>query len=226
MHQFVKMLLQEFEKNANPQRALEMSAYMKHIDEFYGIPSPQRKQFAKDILNSHGKDALLDWQEIILSLMNKGKREGMYSAIEFAERAHKYWEEDAIDFLTILIFHRSWWDTVDAIAPLIGIYFEKFPEKRDAYIAQWMESENFWLWRICLLFQKRYKKDTDDQLLYALCVKLADEKEFFIRKGMGWALREYSYVNPESVRDFVEKSPLSALTKKEALKAINRRNHS
>jgi len=52
------------------------------------------------------------------------------------------------------------------------------------------------------------------------------EKEFFIRKGMGWALREYSYVNPESVRDFVEKSQLSALTKKEALKAINRRNHS
>ena len=136
MHQFVKMLLQEFEKNANPQRAQEMSAYMKHIDEFYGIPSPQRKQFAKDLLNSHGKDAMSDWQEIILSLMNKGKREGMYSAIEFAEKAHKHWEEDAIDFLTILILHRSWWDTVDAIAPLIGIYFEKFPEKRDAYIAK------------------------------------------------------------------------------------------
>jgi 3-methyladenine DNA glycosylase AlkD len=158
--------------------------------------------------------------------MNKGKREGIYSAIEFAEKAHKHWEEEAIDFLTKLILHRSWWDTVDAIAPLIGIYFEKFPEKRDAYIAQWMESGNFWLWRICLLFQKRYKQDTDEQLLYALCVKLAGEKEFFIRKGMGWALREYSYVNPESVRDFVEKSPLSALTKKEALKAINRRNHS
>jgi 3-methyladenine DNA glycosylase AlkD len=226
MHQFVKMLLQEFEKNANPQRALEMSAYMKHIDEFHGIPSPQRKQFAKDVLNSYGKDALLDWQEINLALMNKGKREGMYSAIEFAEKAHKHWEEDAIVFLTKLILHRSWWDSVDAIAPLIGIYFEKFPEKRDAYIAQWMESGNFWLWRICLLFQKRYKKDTDEQLLYALSLKLAGEKEFFIRKGMGWALREYSYVNPESVRDFVEKYPLSALTKKEALKAINRRNHS
>ena len=226
MHQFVKMLLQEFEKNANPQRAFEMSAYMKHIDEFYGIPSPQRKQFAKDILNSYGKDALMDWQEINLTLMNKGKREGMYSAIEFAEKAHKHWEEDAIDLLTKLILHRSWWDTVDAIAPLIGIYFEKFPEKRDAYIAKWMESGNFWLWRICLLFQKRYKQDTDEQLLYALCVKLAGEKEFFIRKGMGWALREYSYVHPDSVRDFVEKSPLSALTKREALKAINRRNHS
>lgn len=226
MHPFATLLLDFFEVNADVNRGKEMSAYMKHIDEFYGIPSPQRKQFAKDILNAYGKDALLDWQEIILTLMNKGKREGMYSAIEFAEKAHKHWEEDAIDFLTILIVHRSWWDTVDALAPLIGIYFEKFPEKRDAYIEKWMESGNFWLWRICLLFQKRYKQDTDEQLLYALCVKLADEKEYFIRKGMGWALREYSYINPESVKDFIEKSPLSALTKKEALKAINRRNHS
>jgi 3-methyladenine DNA glycosylase AlkD len=226
MHPFVTLLLQIFEHNADAKRAIEMSAYMKHIDEFYGIPSPQRKQFAKDVLNTCRKDALLDWQEIILNLMNKGKREGMYSAIEFAEKAHKHWEEDAIDFFTKLILHRSWWDSVDAIAPLIGLYFKKFPQQRDEYINTWMESGNFWLQRICLLFQKRYKKDTDEQLLYALCLKLAGEKEFFIRKGMGWALREYSYVNPESVRDFVEKSPLSALTKKEALKAINRRNHS
>jgi len=226
MHPFVAILLRFFEVNADAKRATEMSSYMKHIDEFYGIPSPQRKQFAKDILKAYGKDALLDWQEIILTLMNNGKREGMYSAIEFAEKAHEYWDEDAIDFFVILILHRSWWDTVDALAPLIGMYFLKFPENRDTYIKKWVESGNFWLWRICLLFQKRYKQDTDDQLLYALCLKLAGEKEFFIRKGMGWALREYSYVHPDSVRDFVEKSPLSALTKREALKAINRRNHS
>jgi len=226
MHQFVTLLLHTFEHNADAKRAIEMSAYMKHIDEFYGIPSPQRKQFAKDVLNTCGKDALMDWQEIILTLMNKGKREGMYSAIEFAEKAHKYWEEDAIDFFTKLILHRSWWDSVDAIAPLIGLYFKKFPQQRDEYIKTWMESENFWLQRICLLFQKRYKQDTDEALLYNLCLRLADEKEFFIRKGMGWALREYSYANPESVKKFVERSPLSALTKKEALKAINRRYQS
>lgn len=226
MHSFVTFLLQFFEVNADPKRATEMSAYMKHIDEFYGIPAPLRKSFAKDILHAYGKDALLDWQEIVLALMNLGKREGMYSAIEFAEKAHKHWNEDAIDFLIILILHRSWWDTVDALAPLIGIYFQKFPLQRDHYVNTWMASGNFWLQRICLLFQKRYKQQTDHQLLYDLCLKLAGEKEFFIQKGMGWALREYSYVNSSSVKQFVENAPLSALTKREALKAINRNHQS
>lgn len=226
MHPVATSLLRIFEENADSKRALEMSAYMKHIDEFYGIPAPVRKQFAKDVLNSDGNNALSDWQEIILDLMKHGKREGMYCAIEYAEKAHKHWKEDAIDYLMMLILHRSWWDSVDALASLIGIYFKKFPQKRDAFINEWMVSDNMWLRRICLLFQKRYKQDTDEQLLFSLCLKFAGEKEFFIRKGMGWALREYSYVNPESVREFVEKSPLSALTKKEAMKAINRKNHS
>lgn len=226
MHPLASSLLHVFEKNADQKRALEMSAYMKHIDEFYGIPSPKRKQFAKDVLHAHGKDALSDWQEITLDLKKYGKREAMYCAIEYAEKAHKYWKEDAIDVLMILILHRSWWDSVDALASLIGIYFKKYPEKRDGYINAWMESDNMWLRRICLLFQKRYKQATDEQLLFSLCLKFADEKEFFIRKGMGWALREYSYVNPESVREFIEKSPLSALSKKEAMRAINRKNHS
>lgn len=226
MHPLASSLIQLFEQNADPKRAIEMSAYMKHIDEFHGISAPVRKQLAKDVVNAHGKDALSDWKEIILSLMKYGKREGMYCAIEYAEKAHKYWKEDAIDYLLTLISHHSWWDSVDAIAPLIGIYFKKFPKKRDEYIKMWMESGNLWLLRTCLLFQKRYKQDTDIQLLYALCLQLASEKEFFIRKGMGWALREYSYVNPDSVSDFVEKSPLSALTKKEAMRAIKRKNHS
>jgi len=226
MHPFATSLLEVFEQYADPKRAAEMSAYMKEIDAFYGIPSPHRKQIAKEVLNAHGKGVLQDWQVICSTLMKHGKREAMYSAIEFAEKAHKHWKEDAIEQLMQLIAHHSWWDTVDAIAPLVGIYFEKFPEKRDAYIALWMESEDFWLCRICLLFQKRYKQDTDEQLLYGLCLKLANEKEFFIRKGMGWALREYSYVNPASVQDFIQKSPLSALTKKEGMKAIIRRNQS
>jgi len=139
MHPFVTLLIRIFEDNADGNRAAEMSAYMKHIDEFYGIPSPQRKQFAKDVLNTFGKDALLDWQEITLTLMNNGKREGIYAAIEFAEKAHKYWDEEALKTLLDLIHHRSWWDSVDAIAPLIGMYFKKFPQQRDQHIETWMK---------------------------------------------------------------------------------------
>jgi 3-methyladenine DNA glycosylase AlkD len=226
MHSFTVFLIELFDHNADSERAMPMKAYMKDIDEFYGIPSPQRRELLREALQQFPKHILNNWADISFSLARYGKREAMYCAIEIAEKAHKYWNEEALKTLLDLIHHRSWWDTVDAIAPLIGMYFKKFPYQRDEYIETWMESGNFWLQRICLLFQKRSKQDTDESLLYTLCLRLADEKEFFIRKGMGWALREYSYVNPESVRDFVEKSPLSALTKKEALKAINRKYQS
>ena len=226
MHTFAAFLIELFEYHADSERAMPMKAYMKDIDEFYGIPSPQRKELFREALQQFPKSILIDWADISVSLATHGKREAMYCAIECAEKAHKHWDEDAIESLITLILYHSWWDSVDALAPLIGIYFQKYPHKRDHYVKAWMESENFWLWRICLLFQKRYKQDTDEALLYGLCLKLASVQEFFIRKGMGWALREYSYVNPLSVQDFVEKSPLSALTKKEAMKGINRNNQS
>ena len=226
MHDCTKALLSAFEHNADPERAIPMRAYMKDIDAFYGIPSPIRKQLLRQILAQYPKSIFSEWKPIVIELIEEGNREAFYCAIEIAEKARKYWDVEAIDILLKMSHHTPWWDTIDAIAPLIGIYFKAFPEQRDHYISEWMKSGNMWLQRICLLFQKRYKSETDKELLFELCLRLADEKEFFIRKGMGWALREYSYVNPKAVSSFVQTSPLSALTKKEAMKAINRLLHS
>jgi 3-methyladenine DNA glycosylase AlkD len=226
MHDCTKAVLSAFEQYADPERAIPMRAYMKDIDAFYGIPSPTRKQLLRQTLAQYPKSILSEWKQIVIELIEKGNREAFYSAIEIAEKAYKYWDVGAIDVLLKMSHHKPWWDTIDAIAPLIGMYFKAFPEKRDHFISEWMNSGNMWLQRICLLFQKRYKSETDKELLFELCLRLADEKEFFIRKGMGWALREYSYVNPKAVSSFVQTSPLSALTKKEAMKAINRKNHS
>jgi len=226
MHACSQSLLSAFDEHADSNRALPMRAYMKNIDAFYGISSPDRKQLCNNILAQFPKTILSDWQIIVKDLMKKGKREAMYAAIDIAQKAHKHWDLKAIDTLLELALHHSWWDTIDAIAPLIGIYFEKYPDKRNSLIEKWMHSGNFWLQRLCLLFQKRYKSNTDKELLFSLCLRLAKEKEFFIRKGMGWALREYSYVNPKDVKQFVLSSPLSPLTKKEALKVIERTYHS
>ncbi|MFN4902567.1 MAG: DNA alkylation repair protein [Ignavibacteria bacterium] len=226
MHACSQALLSAFDEHADSKRAMPMRAYMKDIDVFYGIPSPNRKKLCKHVLAQFPKTILKDWQHIVRDLMNKGKREAMYAAIDIAEKAHIYWDEEAIDILLEMALYRSWWDTIDAISPLIGTYIEKNPNKRDSLIEKWMRSGNFWLQRICLLFQKRYKTRTDKELLFSLCLRLADEKEFFIRKGMGWALREYSYVNPKEVKQFVLSSPLSPLTKKEGLKVIERKHQS
>ena len=226
MYPCSQALLSACNHHADPQKAIPMYAYMKEIDAFYGIPAPLRKQVLRQTLAEFPKDILSDWKTIVIELMRNGKREAFYSAIEIAEKSVKHWDEDAIDTLLEMVHYHSWWDTIDAIAPLIGIYISLFPQHRDRFISEWMSSGNFWLQRICLLFQKRYKSHTDQKLLFDLCLRLAEEKEFFIRKGMGWALREYSYVNPKAVSAFVHASPLSALTKKEALKVINRLHQS
>lgn len=81
-----------------------------------------------------------------------------------------------------------------------------------------MDSENIWLQRTCLIFQLRYKKETDFELMQSYIIRLAAQKEFFIRKAIGWALRQYAKENPEAVKDFIARQELSNLSKREALK--------
>lgn len=223
MHELAKDLLTAFEEHADSKRAVPMRSYMKDIDAFYGIPAPLRKQLLRHILGMYPKTILSEWESILKDLTCTGKREAMYAAIEIAEKAHKHWKVNAVKTLLAIVHHRPWWDTIDALAPLIGIYFDRFPEQRNVLIEEWMASGNMWLQRICILFQKRYKTNTDKELLFSICMRLANEKEFFIRKGIGWALREYAYVNPKAVQEFVSTSPLSSLSKKEALKALARK---
>jgi 3-methyladenine DNA glycosylase AlkD len=94
----------------------------------------------------------------------------------------------------------------------------RFPEVRDEHIGRWRRQENFWLRRTTLLFQLRYKEQTDADLLYALINENLGDSEFFIQKAIGWALREYSKSDPLAVQQFVANSELSGLAHREALK--------
>ncbi|MBK7987751.1 MAG: DNA alkylation repair protein [Ignavibacteria bacterium] len=121
-----------------------------------------------------------------------------------------------------MILMTSWWDTTDAISSgIIGEYLRKQSQDRiRTYAEHLMKSDNMWLQRTALIFQRKYKDQTDKELLFSLCERLSESKEFFIRKGMGWALREYAYREPELVRDFVLSHSVSPLTRREALKDI------
>ena len=120
-----------------------------------------------------------------------------------------------------LITTKSWWDTVDGLAAnQVGEHFQRYPELRGKCTKRWMASGNIWLQRTCLIFQLRYKKQTDFELMKSFIIPLAGSKEFFIRKAIGWALRQYSKFEPARVIDFVESQPMSHLSKKEALKLI------
>jgi len=125
-----------------------------------------------------------------------------------------------IEFLEELILANSWWDTVDWISKLVGMHFKRFPQLIVPVTERWMDSGNFWLQRVCLIFQLSYKEKTDADLMFKYVRRVADSKEFFLQKGAGWALRQYSRTNPEAVREFLASTRLSALTKREAMRLI------
>ena len=131
-------------------------------------------------------------------------------------------EKEDIDLFEYMVTNKSWWDTIDYIAPkLIGNYFKKFPEHRELYIQKWIASNHIWLQRSAILFQLKYKSDLDMKFLERIILSLNNTDEFFINKAIGWVLREYSRTNPNWVVEFVKKIPLSNLSKKEALRLIN-----
>ena len=121
------------------------------------------------------------------------------------------------------LLNKSWWDTVDCIASeWLGPYFKMFPEKIQSVTLSWNTSSNKWLQRSSIMFQKAYKKNTDTELLVKYILHCSKSKDFFIQKAIGWALREYSKTDSEWVKQFVNKNELATLSKREALKRINR----
>ena len=113
----------------------------------------------------------------------------------------------------------SWWDTIDFISTkLVAQYFISFPEKRDEVIDRWISSGNLWLRRSAILFQLKYKDRMDIHFLVGIIERLIPSQEFFINKAIGWVLREYAKTNPGWVQSYVETTPLSNLSKREALK--------
>lgn len=137
------------------------------------------------------------------------------------EATKKGFEENDISIIEKIIITNSWWDTVDVIAKyLVGGYLKQYPQVRETVIGNFSSSDNMWLNRTAILFQLGYKKDTDKVILFRECDKHKGNKEFFIRKAIGWALREYAKANPEAVKVFVKTARLSPLSEREALKNL------
>jgi 3-methyladenine DNA glycosylase AlkD len=213
-------LTNAFEKAAVASDRMPMIKYMKGHFDFYGVRSPKRKELFREILKSNGIPPQQLAIKIILDLMNHPKREMNYAAIDLALRVQKkYSQPEDLQWIREIILTRSWWDTVDGIAPnILGKFLQNYPELRDPCLKDFIQSDNIWLQRSTLLFQLRYKQDTDQDTLFTLCKSLSYSKEFFIQKAIGWALRQYAYTNKEAVYGFVEGHSLSNLSKREALK--------
>jgi 3-methyladenine DNA glycosylase AlkD len=219
LHPYWIPLQQAFAAHANEQVAKGASAYMKNISVFYGIKSPERRMLQQQFTKTYGLPEIHMLEELVQHAWNQPQREFQYAAMEVVFKLKKQFAPNHILLFEFMILNKSWWDTIDFIAPnLVAEWFRKFPNERDRVISKWMLSGNIWLQRSCLLFQLKYKQQTDQTLLFSLTERLSGEKEFFIRKAIGWALREYAKVNPDPVKSFVDTTPLSGLSRREALK--------
>lgn len=214
-------LQEQFLAHADSANALAMSKYMKNKFIFFGIKSPLRKDLLKEFLKIYGLPPVADMPEIVRFLWQQPQREYQYLAIDLLEKYAKKQEKDWLLLFEELISTQSWWDTVDLLAShCVGDYFKKYPDQKLATIEKWLLSENMWLQRTCLLFQLNYKKQTDEQLLFDCILRVAESKEFFIQKAIGWALRQYARINPQAVLSFTESVQLKPLSLREALKHL------
>lgn len=213
-----------FETHANPLLADRMSRYMLGKFGFFGIQSPLRKQLSASFIAANGLPDPADFEGVVKQVWAMPQRELQYTIMEMASRKAFLYAEHQIHLFEYMILQKSWWDTVDYIAAnLVGSWLRKNPGKTTEVTAAFMNSGNMWLMRTVLLFQLKYRKETNEALLFETITALKTSPEFFIRKAIGWSLREYSKTNPEAVIRFVENNTLSGLSKREALKIITKK---
>lgn len=191
--------------------------------EFFGIKAPKRREIQKSFFQKQNLPKKQDLEEIIKELWKKSQREFQYFAMEFCLKYIKQMEEKDVFLFEYMITNKSWWDTVDLIATkLVSEYFKKYPEKTEFFVKKWINSKNIWLQRTAILFQLKYKEKTDIMLLSFVIESLLGSNEFFINKAIGWVLRNYSKTNPQWVKDFVNRTSLENLSKREALRLIEK----
>ncbi|MBK7964674.1 MAG: DNA alkylation repair protein [Bacteroidetes bacterium] len=220
-HPLTKKIIVAFDAHLDDELAIGMKAYMKGRFDYLGIKSPVRAEILKPFFLEVKELETKEWMLVVEQLWNQKFREYQYVALEITRKKIKDFKPEHLPFLEKLITEKSWWDSVDTVASnLVSAYFKKYPEKIPDAISRWTKTNNFWLHRTCIIFQLKYGDKTDQKLLFDLCAKYANEKEFFMRKAIGWALRQYSKFNPVAVKIFIQKQELSPLSIREASKYL------
>lgn len=215
---YLNFLKKHFQQMGSPEVAQGQMRYMRYQFEFYGMKAPVWYPFSKKIIGEQGVLMGEDLKEFVRLCYADEHRELQFFSIEMVQTGLKNQDSDFIDFLEEMICTKSWWDTVDWLSKIVGMHFKKYPGLVRPVTERWMQSGNIWLQRACLIFQLMYREKTDKDLLFEYIRQLRYSKEFFIQKGAGWALRQYSKTNPEAVIDFIRQEELAPLTKREGLK--------
>ncbi|WP_255452100.1 DNA alkylation repair protein [Sporosarcina sp. ANT_H38] len=212
-------IIEKFEANRNEELAGPMQAYLKNHFRFLGIKSPLRKDLLKEQFVEYELPEPEKFFDEVWKLYSLPEREYQYAAFALIEKMKKHLTTKDFSALLQLIETKSWWDSVDTIAPhFIGHIVKLDRDYGEKIMLEWSLSENMWTNRSAILHQLKFKQQTDTDLLFQIIKQHSGSKEFFIQKAIGWALREYAKTDPNCVQSFIEEHPLKPLSKREALK--------
>ena len=208
----------------DPDRAVSMQRYLKTEMPMYGLQKAARLEVEKVMHQHVVVDTIEMYQATITSLWQLPHREEKYLAVDLALKHKQFIGLEALDLFESMIREDyMWWDLCDPISVnLIGriaLYHDIEPK-----LSQWIDDDNMWIRRTAILAQLKHKTKVNADLLFGFCRERMHEKEFFVRKAIGWALREFSKTNPDAVIGFLnqEKTNLSGLSYREGAKVLVR----
>lgn len=212
----------------DPERAAAQQAYMKSQMPFRGITAPQLRSLLRPILADAAREISerREWEEAVRELWDGAThREERYAATALTgHRAFRGWQDpDTLPLYRHLVVTGAWWDHVDEVAAnRIGPILLSHKEEVTPQVEQWIEDEDLWLRRTAILCQLTFKERTDLGLLRAAIEPNLEDPSFWIRKAIGWALRQYARTDPDWVRATVAEydGRLSGLSRREALKHL------
>ena len=231
-HPLVRTVRRALAEAADPTKAAAMQTYMKSAMPYRGVSAPVLKLVCRNAFKAHPLVTAAEWRRVVLDLWRHAEfREERYAAVLLTQ-ARSYREFQTYSSLRLfeeMIVTGAWWDFVDTLAGHnLGDILRADPRKMKPLMRRWARDADMWKRRSAILCQLGFKRETDLDLLYDCIEPNLSHKEFFIRKAIGWALRQYAWTDPKEVRRYVKanKARLSPLSVREALKNCQDENSS
>lgn len=219
----VTFLRDELTRRADPARAVAMARYMKTDMAFHGVPKPVLDVLVRGALRAWPLTDADDHRATVQELWSLDHREEKYAAIAIARHVTRFVSTRNLDLYRSMIVEGAWWDLVDDFSHVACRLLLTEPAVMGPVLDAWIDDPVLWLRRVAILSQLDAKERTDEARLFGYCERRAHEREFFVRKAIGWALRQYGRTAPDTVRTWCEdhRESLSSLSFREATKHLH-----
>ncbi|WP_172188341.1 DNA alkylation repair protein [Lentilactobacillus kribbianus] len=212
----------DFELMGDPNNRKPMANYMRDQFVFAGVKAKARQEQAKPLIKASKSLAFNEIKTLIANLYARSEREYQYTAIDVAVANVRRFNLAELQALLPFVTQKAWWDTVDSWRKVLGLYIARHQEDKATVFSWLYQQDDFWLRRLSIILQLTEKEKTDQIMLTQAIENDLNTDEFFIQKAIGWALRQYSKLNPNWVADFIADHQLSKLAVHEGSKYLNK----